>query len=169
MQFENQFAKPWYSYTDDVAPLNATPASYLIGEAPNTLTINYGTDIEGNGSSVVIAVAVGNSKPLSVAYTNKVLTITLATNSSGAADNAKNTYALVAAAIKTLPGFDAVATGTGAISTAAEADDFTNGHEGTVCPIHGIFIKKSDAEWYVNLAPNSKHDANWRKLSVATY
>lgn len=172
MQFECQFTKPWYSYIDDVAPLNATPASYVIGEAPNTLTIKYGTDVQGNGSSLVIAVAEAKSTPLAVDYTDKVLTITLATDATVSPitpDDTKNTYALIAAAINDIDGFTATAVGTGVIDTVAEADDFTDGHEGTVCVLPGTIIEKSATEWYICTAPNSKHDANWRKLTVATY
>lgn len=170
MQFENQFTKPWYAYEgESIQPINAKPASYIIGSGNNTIKVTYGHTVQGNGYKLAIVVAAGASRALSAAFANNTLTITLGTNASSEADAAKNTYALVAAAIKKVDGFDAAVTGTGTLSEAATADDFTDGAEGTECAVPGTFIKKSDTEWYVNIAPNNKYGANWRKLTVATY
>jgi hypothetical protein len=172
MQFEDQFTKPWYPYTTDVAPLNAKPASYVFGSGSNTLTIEYGTCEAGNGFTVAVAVAETASADMTVAFADGALTITLgtdATESPITADDTKNTYALIAAEINDIDGFTATVVGSGVIDAAAEADEFTDGQYGTVCNIPGTFIYKSATEWYVNIAPNSKWDANWRKLTVATY
>lgn len=172
MQFENQFTKPWYTYeSESVEPLNAKPASIVIGET-NTIKVTYGHTTQGNGFKLVIAVAEEKSTALSATFAVDTLTITLATNSTESPitpDDTKNTLALIAAKIKTVTGFDATVTGTGVISAAAESADFTDGQEGTVCVVPGTLVKKSDTEWYVNIAPNSKYDANWRKLTVAEY
>lgn len=170
MQFENQFNTPWYDNDGtNIEPKNAKPATYVIGTGDNTITVTYGHTTQGNGYKLAIVVASGNTKPLAAAFATDTLTITLATNGVGAADDTKNTYALVAAKIKTVAGFDATVAGTGIISAEAAADEFTDGQEGTICHVPGTFIKKSETEWYVNIAPNSKFDANWRKLTVATY
>jgi hypothetical protein len=169
MQFENQFTAPWYPYTDDVAPKNAKPATYVIGTGDNTLTITYGRTTDGNGHTLTIALASGADKAMSVADSEGALTITLGTDADSAADATKNTYALIAVEIKKINGYNATVAGSGAISEAAGADEFTAGQFGTACPVPGTFIRKSDTEWYTNIAPNSVYDANWRKLTVATY
>lgn len=174
MQFENQFTTPWYTHGEDVAPLNAKAASYVFGTGDNTLTIKYGKVTEGNGFTVTVAVAETASAALSAAFEDGNLTITLGTNATVnpiTADDTKNTYALIAAEINDINGFTATAAGTGVLDAtdAAAADDFTDGQLGTECAIPGTFIKKTDAEWYVNIAPNDIYGANWRKLTVATY
>lgn len=174
MQFENQFTKPWYAYTDtNVEPLNAKPASIVIGET-NTITVTYGHTTQGNGFKLVIAVAEAKSTALSAAFATDTLTITLATDATVSPitpDDTKNTLALIAAKIKTVTGFDATVTGVGTtpITAAAESADFTAGQEGTVCAVPGTLVYKTATEWYVNIAPNSKYDANWRKATLTTY
>lgn len=174
MFFEDQFAKPWYPYTgNNVEPKNAKPAKYVVGSGNNTLTITYGTDVQGNGYKFKAVLAENPEADMSVdlSPTTKTLTVTLGTtdNETITADNTKNTYVKIAAEINKIPGFKAVVNGSGVISDEIEADEFDDGQLGTVCPVAGTFIKKSDTEWYVNIAPNSEHDANWRKLTVSTY
>lgn len=172
MQFENQFTAPWYSYTDDVAPLNAKAASYVFGTGDNTLTIEYGEATEGNGFTVTVAVAATASADMGVAFEDGALTITLGTDATVSpitADNTKNTYALIAAEINDIDGFTATVIGSGTLTAAASADEFEDGQFGTECAIPGTFIYKSATEWYVNIAPNDRYGDNWRKLTVATY
>lgn len=43
-----------------------------------------------------------------------------------------------------------------------------DGEYGTVC--QDIYVTvEHDSDYYVNILPNSIHDANWRKVSLATY
>lgn len=173
MQFEDQFTLPWYTYSESsVEPLNAKAATYIIGTSPNTITITYGNTTQGNGYKLVIAVAAAASAALSAAFLTDTLTITLGTDATVSpitADNAKNTLALIAAKVSTIAGFTGTAAGTGFIDAAAASDDFTDGQEGTVCVVPGTLVYKTASEWYVNIAPNSKYDANWRKLTATTY
>jgi hypothetical protein len=173
MQFENQFTKPWYSYAGtSVEPLNAKPAAYVIGTGGNTLTVKYGNATQGNGYKLAIALAATASTAMSVAFAADTLTITLGTDATVSpitADNAKNTYALIAVSINAINGFVATVIGSGVISVAAVATAFTNGQFGTVCPVPGTFVWKTSTEWYVNIAPNSKYDANWLKATLTTY
>lgn len=172
MQFENQFTAPWYSYSgESLEPLNAKAASYVIGTGDNTLTTTYGHTTQGNAYKLAIELAEAASTAMSVAFAVDTLTITLGTDATvePTADNTKNTYAKIAVEINKIDGFTAVVAGTGVVDTAAAADDFTAGQEGTVCAVPGTFVYKSATEWYTNIAPNSIYDANWRKLTVATY
>jgi len=173
MQFENQFTKPWYAYSDtNSEPLNAKAASYVVGTGDNTLTIKYGTLTEGNGFTFEAKVATAASTAMSVAFASGALVVTLGTDDTVepiTADDTLNTYALIAAEINEIDGFTATVTGTGVIAAAIVEDEFTDGQEGTVCPVTGTLIEKSATEWYVNIAPNDKYGSNWRKLTVATY
>lgn len=98
----------------------STPASNTIGSGIDGI-VTISTDLlgtENNGVfSISVALGVGNDIPMSAVFTdgpiNHIILITLGTDGTGILDPVKNTATLVAAAITTLNGVSAIASGTG--------------------------------------------------------
>lgn len=158
----------WFS---DATPKNYKDASTTIGEGDNgVITVTALNDIT-TSKKIKAVVATGNSKPLKAAYTSGVLTITLATDASGDADDTKNTAKLIAEAVDSLAEFKAIYSGTGAtaISTAITEKTFTAGQLGTPCMIGGVALE-SNGTYYVCIAPDSStKNANWRSFTLTAY
>lgn len=158
----------WFAET---TPTNTNSATADIGTGDNgtvTTTIDaYGT--EGNDYTIEVVEGSGLNVDLSAVLTDTAIVVTLGTDGAGALDATKNTATLVAAEIDALTGVSSVASGTGADAlTAAEAEqNFAGGTYGTVAPVPYtmLFI---GGWYYVNIAPNSKHDNNWRKFQLGS-
>lgn len=110
-------------------------ASIAIGAGENGV-VTVTADAAGpaaNAWELEIALNAGNNKPLAAgwttAYSVPTIRLLLGTGAGGAADDAKNTATLVAAAIAALTGVGATASGTGetALATPADAAPFTGG------------------------------------------
>lgn len=158
----------WFS---DATPKNYKDASTTIGEGDNGVITVTAVDDITTSKKIKAVVGNGNSKPLKAAYASDVLTITLATDDSGDADDTKNTAKLIAEAIGELADFNATYSGTGAtaISTAITEKTFTAGQLGTPCMIGGVALE-SNGTYYVCIEPNATtKNANWRSFSLTAY
>jgi hypothetical protein len=165
-----ELTKKWFA---EDAPQNAKSATATLGTGDNgTITITYdikGT--EGNVYSVAVVVAEGANKAMSVALANKKITVTLGTGADSNVAASKNTATLIAAAISALDGFTATKSGTGgdSISEATSEDvAFEGGQFGTPCIVPYTYVADT-SYYYVNIAPNTIRDANWRRFQLAEY
>lgn len=162
--------KKWFAEDN---PVNAKGATAIIGDGTDgkvTITCDKVGTI-GNDYEVKVAIATKASEDLAVVFANNLLTITLGTDDLSAADNTKNTATLIADAISAIDGFSAIASGTGdtAISTETTTNvEFAGGQFGTVCPAPYAIVKDNNY-YYINIAPNSKCDANWRRFTLSDY
>lgn len=158
----------WFS---ESTPTNYKESSATFGEGTNgVITVNAIDDITDD-KSIEVVVGSGASKPLSVAFANDTLTITLATNASSAADDTKNTAKLIAEAISKVDGFSATFSGTGAtaISLAVTKKSFTAGQLGTPCSTSGVALM-SNGTYYVCIEPNATNkNSNWRTFTLTDY
>jgi uncharacterized phiE125 gp8 family phage protein len=113
-------------------PQDAVAATSAIGSGSNgTVTLTAATaGVAGNALTIEVEIAAGNNDPLAVAQAGDDITVTLGTDAMGAADPAKNTAALVAAALGGLTSVTAAASGTGAtaLSSAEGPHTFTGGY-----------------------------------------
>ena len=119
------------------APLNEGQFSTaVVGEVgAGQVTILTATRGDFNSYTVEFVAGVGNNVPLSAAYVGEVLTVTLATDGTGALDAAVNTATAIAAAIDALPEFTATMTGAGGAMIATVAPiPFTGGVDPVVIP-----------------------------------
>ena len=58
--------------------------------------------------------------------------------------------------------------GTGIVAEFAGV--LANGADGTVCQDINVIVKDDKTgQMYINILPNSRHDANWRKLNLVAY
>lgn len=160
---------PWFAAQ---TPANAKSASVEFGSGTNgKVTIVYdkkGTD--GNAYSVEVVVAEENSAPLAASLNGKKLTVSLATNSGGTADDTKNTAKLISAAINTISGFIATYSGTGAtaISAAVAESELEGGQYGTACIEANTVIKGSEY-YYICTQGGDSVSAQWKRFSLADY
>jgi len=119
-------------------PRDAEFAAASFGSGANgvvTVT-NAVAGVVGNGKTVERVAAVGLSQPLAVAYVAPAITVTLGTDGAGALDPAKNTAALVAAAITaSAAGVTAAASGTGATAITVGGPDALAGGFGTLTTV----------------------------------
>jgi len=123
-----RFAK-WFGTS---TPVNAVKACLVLDGASETLTIKaplVGT--EGNDYSVEVVVAKGNSKALSAAYVGSKLTIALGTDGSGDPDDAKNTFALISAAVNAAGSLVVTASGVDLLDAAVTEDALAGGQYAT--------------------------------------
>lgn len=117
--------------TVNLATDAGTAASADIGSGDDgtvTTTVDAVGDA-GNDYTIEVVVGTGENVALSAAIDGTEITVTLGTDGTGAADNAKNTAALVAAAISILDGVTAAASGEGdaALTTAEGPTSFLGG------------------------------------------
>lgn len=167
MSFDIQ--KKWFA---EVAPTNTKSATAEIGSGDDgtiTVTIDdYGT--EGNDFTIAVVEGVGNDVEMSAVLTVKDVVVTLGTGGAGALDGAKNTATLITAEIDALAGMSAEASGTGATALdSAEAEkNFADGVYATVAPVPFTMLLIGGF-YYVNIAPNSREDSNWRKFQLASF
>jgi len=160
------------SWFDGTAPQNAKSATATIGSGTNgtvTITIDaVGTG--GNSYTVEVVEGSGTDVDLDVSLTGTDIVVTLGTDGAGALDATKNTATLVAAAIDVLAGITATASGDGstALSVAEAQKSFSGGQYGTVAPVPYTMMQ-DETYYYVNIAPNSIYDANWRRFTLSEY
>lgn len=164
-----EIQKKWFA---EETPVNAKSASATIGSGDNgvvTIVVDsVGT--EGNDYTVAVVVADGINKALAASIVGTDITVTLGTDASGDADATKNTAKLIAEKISTIAGVTATYSGTGAtaITVAITKKSLAGGQYGTVAivPYTWLYIGTT---YYVNIAPNSKYDANWRTVTFTAY
>jgi len=116
-------------HADNPWPSNVAASATLGSGTNGTVTVtaeNEGT--EGNDFTIEAVLGSGNNVAMSAAIVGDAITVTLGTDGAGAADSAKNTALLVAAAIDALVGVSAEASGSGAIRIPVTASkSFTGG------------------------------------------
>ncbi len=157
----------WFAET---TPLNAAQASAIIGTGTDGVVTITADAVGTEGNAYTIAVAEGEADgTLAANLTGTDITVTLAM-SGATPDDTKNTAKLIAAAISTLAGVTATYSGTGAtaISTAVTKTAFEGGQYGTVSVVPETILHIGN-DYYINLYPNSKYDAHWRKLTFVAY
>jgi len=95
--------------------LPGSVATAVVGEilAGQVTIATVAESFAANDYVVEFVAGVGNNIPLSAAFANDVLTVTLATDGAGALDAGVNTATAIAAAIDLLPEFSATMTGAG--------------------------------------------------------
>lgn len=119
----------------DAVTAAATSATFSFGSGANgvvTTTVTA-TGTAGNSFTMKVELGTGNNVPLSAALVGTAITVTLATDGTGANDPAANTATLVAAAIDALAQVTSVASGTGAgvITSIFGPSAFTGGAAAT--------------------------------------
>jgi len=165
-------AQKWFSA--------ATPVNYIsgltttIGSGDNgTITI---VDNTAETLSIKVVVAGTANASLSASFASGVITVTLGTDASSAADATKNTATLIVAAINGIADatWTATASGTGATAiSAAVTEKALSAYEtdGTPCPEAGICLYNSaTGTYYVCIgANNTTKNNNWRSFTLTNY
>lgn len=167
------------SWFGDSSPQNWKPARTAIGAGEDgtiTIAINSIDETEANGYTIEVEEGVGLSVDMETTLTGKDILVTLGTDAAGDLDATKNTAKLITTEIAKLTGVNATFSGTGAdpIAVAIAKKDFTDMQYGTECPEPMVVVRVWDnilTQWdyYVNIAPNGKYDANWRLFNLVEY
>ena len=174
MLFSYDFKYLSERWFDEAVPVNHDAGLTIdIGSGDNgTITI---VDRTKTALSIKAVLGSGNDVPLSAAYANGVITVTLGTGGAGAADNAKNTATLIAAAINGISDktWTATASGTGATAIAAAITETAFDEyeiEGTACPIANLGLYDVDNNLYYvcTEADNTKYNTHWIKLTPSS-
>lgn len=158
------FHKPWFSGD----PQNAKKASKSIGGGDDgTVTITsdlVGT--EGNSYSITISTTGASGCDMSASISGKDITLVLGKTSTNL-EATKNTAKLIAAAIDTLDGVSAVASGTGADSIIAGATkaNFTGGQYATPCNASSAVIVVSDTIYFTDKPCTKYTEDAWYSIS----
>lgn len=172
-----------------VVGITAECASTNVGGsiADSFLTVTYNTaGIAGNEIKIVVEDGLANGA-LATTYANKVLTITLGMDANTLPDDAKNTAGAIETEINKLADFTAVADGTGlGVPAIADGNEIpftggttgllplTGGLDATECPDIDVLLRNWNVntqqwDYYINIAPNGKHDSNWRIFNLTQY
>jgi len=171
-------------------PITAQKAKAIVGDgvtANSFVTVEYDTaGIAGNVFSFEVENGLANGA-LAVVKTDNVITITLGMDATPDPDNAKNNAGLIATEINKIAGFTATADGNGlGVPAIVDSDviqfvggttgilPLANGTDGTECPEPNVVMRNWDAnnsrwDYYVNITPNGKNDANWRTFNLTEY
>ena len=166
--------KKWFAGD---APVNAVYASdtttFSVDNAELVFTGKYRT-ADYNGWKVNLVDPSGNSKALSVAVdeTAKEINVSLATGAGGAitskASDIKTAIEAHSIASKVIN--VAYAEDNDGSGVVAELEGvLADGVDGTVCQDINVIVQDDNGQLYVNILPNSRHDANWRKLNLVDY
>lgn len=117
----------------------------------------------------------GNDKKLAVAVdeAGKAINVSLATGATGditsKASDVKTAIEAHAIASKIISvAYADQETGEGVVEEFAGVLD--NGVDGTVCQDINVIVQDDKtAQLYINILPNTRHDANWRKLNLVSF
>lgn len=170
--------------------ITALKAGAIVGDgvtANSYVTVEYDTaGIAGNVFSFEVENGLANGA-LAVVKADNVITITLGMDATPDPDDTKNTAELIAIEINKINGFTATAHGTGkGVPDIADKDviqfeggttgvlPLAGGTDGTECPEPNVVMRNWDNnnsrwDYYVNIAPNGKNDANWRIFNLVEY
>lgn len=165
MTFEiRDLAKKWFAET---YPKNyAAKAKFVITAGDSEIVILHDDQTTTDKVTVVLPAVTGD---LAVTYSDGEITITLA-NTDGTATTAANTVALIAAALNAVVGkkWTATATGTGSVAAAAAEAAFTNGGDGTPCPVKdmGLYDSATENYYVCTEANNTTKNAGWKKFKL---
>lgn len=166
--------KKWFAGD---APVNAVYASdtttFSVANAELVFTGKYRT-ADYNGWKVNLVDPSENSKALSIAVDEvaKEINVSLATSEAGAitskASDVKSAIEAHSVASKII-NIDYAKDNDGSGVVGEFAGVLANGVDGTVCQDINVIVQDDDGQLYVNILPNSRHDANWRKLNLVAY
>jgi hypothetical protein len=163
------YKKKWFAAS---SPVNPKAASISIGTGDDgVVTATYGAvGTGGNNYSLEVVAGTGTNVNLSAVLSGTKITVTLGTDGAGVLDTAKNTAALIAAAIDSISGFNAVASGTGetVFGDAIAEDDFSGGVYGTPCPEKNTMVFVTPYYYLCTVAGN-KDDVEWKRFTPAAY
>lgn len=121
-----------YTYQNSYTNATATIGSYLGVNGTINITADGANSGAAGNSCTVNVVSPGGTSPLSVVAVGTVVLISLDVT-AGVPNPAANTASIIAAAINSLAGFSAVATGTGGLSlNVAESGSFSGGVTTTI-------------------------------------
>lgn len=161
--------KKWF--TGD-HPVNAVAPSVTTSNLVFTAKL---TGIDYNDWEVNLIDPKGNDKKLAVAVdeAGKAINVSLATGATGditsKASDVKTAIEAHAIASKIISvAYADQETGEGVVEefTGVLAD----GVDGTVCQDINVIVRDDKTgQLYVNILPNSRHDANWRKLNLVAF
>jgi hypothetical protein len=173
-----------------VIPITAQKAKAIVGDGETEngfITVEYDTPgIAGNALKIVVEDGLVNGN-LAVTEADGVITITLGMDANTDPDDAKNTATLIETEINKIAGFTATKDGTGAeVPDIADGDEIlfaggttgvlplAGGTDATECPEPSVLLRNWDAgnarwDYYTNIAPNGKNDANWRVFNLVEY
>lgn len=167
--------KKWFAGDAPVNAAYATVATeFSVANAELVFTGKYKT-ADYNGWKINLVDPSGKSKALSVAVDEvaKEINVSLATSAAGAITSKASD---VKAAIEA----HSVASKVINVAYAEENDGsgvvgelegvLADGADGTVCQDINVIVKDDKTgQLYINILPNSRHDANWRKLNLVAY
>lgn len=173
-----------------VVSITAECASAIVGDdktANSFVTVTADTaGIAGNAFTIEVKNGLADGA-LGAALLNGVITLTLGMNADTKPDDAKNTAGDIATAIDTLAGVTAVVDGNGeGVPAIADGDKIEfiggttgilpllNGQDATECPDVDVLLRNFNVgtqqwDYYINIAPNGKHDSNWRVFNLTQY
>lgn len=163
--------KKWF---DGNIPVNAVPASidsdFSVNHAEIVITAKTIGKV-GNDITVNLIAKEESKIPLSVEVDGKNINVVLATNDS---EEVITKASELISAIKAHPEANnlidiKLATGSNGSGVVVEDElKLKNGVDGTVCQDTEVIVEYSGQK-YINIAPNSIRDANWRKLNIVEY
>lgn len=163
-------SQKWFS---ESAPVNYKPASAEItGKSSKKMTV-YANDAVTD-AEIEVVLADKSKADLGVNFIDGIITITLATTvaETPTADDTKNTFALIAAEIKKINGFDADygenATGVLAEPTVTNIE-FTDGEYGTPCMQKGVCLADSNYYYVCLKSDNTTRNDGWRRFTLSDY
>lgn len=173
-----------------VIAITAQKASAIVGDGETANSyVTVTSDVAGvAGNSITIEVENGLiSGALAAGITDNVITLTLGMDAATAPDPTKNTASAIATAIDNLAGVTAVADGTGeGVPAIVDEDEIQfaggttgllpliNGQDATMCADTDVLLRNWNVgttqwDYYINIAPNGKHDSNWRIFNLTEY
>lgn len=159
------FRKPWF----DGAPKNGKRSSVEIESGLESMWISapmVGPD--GDAYSVEIVVSAEINADPSASLVGTALTVTLGTDGAGAADDTKNTGALIAPIIEA-EGFGVEVTSDGAfvVPTTVGAVDFAGGQYATPAKASQSLVEANDGNLYAATSPVDKlSEEGWYSVTL---
>lgn len=159
------FRKPWF----DGAPKNGKRSSVEVKSGADSMFV-YAPMVgpDGNVYTIKIVTAAEASKNPSAALVGTALTVTLGTDALGAADNTKNTGALIAPIIEA-KGFVVEVTSDGAfvVPTTVGAVAFTGGQYATPAKASQSLVEANNGNLYAATSPVDKlSEEGWYSVTL---
>ena len=171
-----QVRQSWFG---DQPPTNWKPANTSIGVGDDgvvDIIIDLLNPDKANDYTIEVVEGADADVDMEATLTGKAIEVTLGTDGAGDLDATQNTAELIAAEISTLPNISATFSGdgSGVFAATIAQKDFTDTQLGTECPEPFVVLKfwnvgNNDWDYYVNIAPNGRYDANWRVFNLIDY
>ena len=167
--------KKWFSGD---APVNAvystSETAFSVADAELVFTGKLKTvDYDGWKVNLVDPSDTSQELSVSVDVAGKKIDVSLATDAEDAITSKASDVktAIEAHAIaSTIIDVNYAADNDGSGVVKAFAGTLADGADGTVCQDVDVIVKDSTTgQYYTNILPNSRHDANWRKVTLTDY